>query len=488
MIVATIAATAGAHRPPESADGAPPVTPQVAVDARPNILLVVTDDQREGTVRPGIMPNTHRELVKGGFRFTNSFVTNPWCCPSRASILTGQYSHTNKVWTVGGRHGMEAWLPHESSTLATWLHQAGYRTGIVGKYLNEYGTTAIPAYQPPGWDTTAIMTNLVYSQNPGYFNYNLFENGTMVPYGADTVDYSTRVFTRKARRFVAPTSDGKPWFLYLAYTSPHGPPIADPMDADAAQGITYPMPTNVCEQDVSDKPAFVRNQAPCTITPQQYDDRMRNQQARMLTSVDRGLGLVLGDLKATGQMTNTLVVFLSDNGSLLGSHRFINGKELPYEESIRVPMMMRWDALGVAPRSVGGLALNIDLAPTITDAAGVSEHDPYDGTSLLPLLDGTSTDVRRDFLVEHLTSGPRDAGGPSYCGVRNKRFKYVEYSTGERELYDLATDPAELISRHKDPALQATETGLRNRMLQLCRPSPPDWTPPAGPVASAQIE
>src|SRR4029453_10920806 len=110
-----------------------------------------TDDQRGGTVTPAIMPNTYRELVQHGFRFNNSFVTNAWCCPSRASILTGQYSHTNGVWTVGGKYGVQAWLPHESSTLATWLQDAGYRTGIVGKYFNGYGTTAVPAYKSKGW-------------------------------------------------------------------------------------------------------------------------------------------------------------------------------------------------------------------------------------------------------------------------------------------------------------------------------------------------
>jgi arylsulfatase A-like enzyme len=138
---------------------------------------------------------------------------------------------------------------------------------------------------------------------------------------------------------------------------------------------------------------------------------------------------------------------------------------------------MRWDALGTSPRSIGGLALNIDLAPTITDAARVAQHNPYDGTSLLPLLNGTATSVRSDFLMEHLTTGPGDPGGPSYCAVRNTRFKYVEYSTGERELYNLVTDPAELRSRHADPALQSTMGQLRNRMLRLCQPSPPGWNP-----------
>src|SRR4051794_24542722 len=167
-------APGGADRPDGAPARAPDAVRQAAAAARPNVLLVVTDDQREGTVTPEIMPNMYRELVQRGFRFTNSFVTNSWCCPSRASILTGQYSHTNGVWTVGGQFGLKSWLPHESSTLATWLQGAGYRTGIVGKYFNGYGTPDIPAYKPPGWDTTAIVTDLIYTENPGYFDYNVF--------------------------------------------------------------------------------------------------------------------------------------------------------------------------------------------------------------------------------------------------------------------------------------------------------------------------
>ena len=451
-------------------------TQRAVAGRRPNVLLVVTDDQKQGTVTRRIMPHTHRALVRNGFRFTNGFVTNSWCCPSRASILTGQYSHNNGVWTVGGKFGMKAWFAHEDSTLATWLHRAGYRTGIVGKYFNEYGTPNIRAYRPRGWDRTAIMTNLIYSLNPGYFNYRLFEGGGLVRYGGRASDYSTRVFTRKARRFIAPRRGGTPWFLYLAYTSPHGPPIHDPKDGNAARGISFRRPANLCERDVSDKPRFVRRQPPCSYTREQYNKRMRGQQARMLKSVDRGLGQIYADLRATGQMRNTLILYISDNGSLMGSHR-VRGKELPYEESVRVPLLMRWDALRRAPRPIRAFALNIDLAPTITGAARVRRHNRYDGKSLIPLVKRPSATGRRAFLLEHLTTGRNDPGGPSYCAVRTRRFKYVQYSTGERELYDMVNDPGELTSRHRAPALRPTMRRLRHRMLELCRPSPPGWNP-----------
>lgn len=449
-----------------------------AAATRPNVLLIVTDDQidRPRTVTAQIMPNVYRELVQQGTRFTNAFVTNSWCCPSRASILSGQYSHTNGVWTVGGRYSLPAWRNHENSTLATWLHGAGYRTGLVGKYLNEYGATSGTTYIPPGWDDWRAIMNLNYQVNSGYYDYDLNENGQIVHYGSSSADYATRVFTRKAREFITPRGDGKPWFLYLATTSPHGPSIPDPLDSSAFPSFSVPKGPNICEADVSDKPLFIRQQPSCSISAGTYSQLVRNQQARMLLSVDRGIGQIIADLEASGQLGNTLIIFVSDNGSLIRAHR-VRGKELPYEESIRVPILARWDALGSAPSTLSQFTLNIDLAPTIVEAAGVSQHNPFDGRSLLPLLRGDTSGWRSDFLVEHLSTGTNDQGGPSYCSVRNSRWKFVQYATGERELYDLTNDPYELVSRDGQAAYRTTEDALHDRMLQLCNPPPPGWQP-----------
>ncbi len=447
-----------------------------ATPTRPNILLIVTDDQKMGTVTPEIMPNVYRELGRRGVTFDNSFVTNSWCCPSRASILTGQYSHTNGVWTSGGRLGLTAWHAHESNTLATWLHGFGYHTAIIGKYLNGYGTGAATTYAPPGWDTTDIIMNIDYHQHFGYYDYDLFQNGKIVHYGSQPADYSTRVFTRKARHFfAADPNDRYPKFAYLAYTSPHGPDITDPLDTNALPGFHVSKPPNVCEADVSDKPRFVRQHPACTETDAQYSRHLLGQ-VRMLRSVDRGLGALFSDLTSTGQIRNTIIVFISDNGWLLKAHRLV-GKELPYEESIRVPLLFRWDALGHAGQHRKRFALNIDLAPTITHAIGLRTHDAYDGRSLLPLIKRTTTSWRKDFLVEHMQGSADDPGGPSFCAVRNRRYLWAEYSTGEKELYDLVNDPWQLQNSAQVPALSTIRASMHQRLLGLCNPPPPDWTP-----------
>ena len=451
--------------------------PAIAAITRPNILVIVIDDQKDGSVTPQIMPNVYRALVQHGVTFENGFVTNSWCCPSRASILTGQYSHTNGVWTVGGPYALAAWRRHEQDTLATWLHGAGYRTGIFGKYMNHWGDSAATTYRPPGWDVTDIMMGLTYDHPQGYFNYDIYHNGQIEHYGSDPSDYSTRVLTGKVRAFFASDpADTRPKFAYLAYTAVHGRPTPDPIDAQAFPSFQVARPPNICEADVGDKPAFVRQQPSCSVSSTQYSSQYRSEQARMLVSVDRGLGRLFADLNRTGQMANTMIFYISDNGTLMGAHRMY-GKELPYEESVGVPMLFRWDALGVSGVVRTGLALNIDIAPTITAAVGLTTHDAYDGTSLLPLVRGTATSWRNDFLIEHLRSGSADPGGPSFCAVRSNRYLYAEYATGERELYDLSSDPWQLTNRAGSASLAGVRTDMHNRLLQLCRPSPPGWSP-----------
>lgn len=465
-----------AATPTEGSRASSEADPIASSTARPNVLLVVTDDQVAGTVTPDIMPNLYREMVLSGVQFTKGFVSNSWCCPSRASILSGQYSGNNGVWTTGGLWGLQAWRAHESSTVATWLRAAGYRTGIIGKYMNGFAFDPGTTYTPPGWDTTAIPMDLTYRDDTGYYNYDLWENGQVVHHGSQPADYSTRVFSQKARTFVAPSGDGRPWFLYLAYTAPHGPGGPDPLDTNAGTNVTFPMPPSVCEKDVSDKPAFIRKKPLCTITAAEYSTKMRDQQLRMLASVDRGLGQIFADLKASGQLGNTLVMFLSDNGHQMWQHR-VRVKELPYEESVRVPFLARWDALGASAKgNRQQLAVNIDIAPTIVAAAGVATHGPFDGKSLIPVFTDPNSQLRSEFLLEHKMLNSADQGGPSYCGVRDTRWKYVYYQTGERELYDLSADPYEMQSLHAQSGYQTRINTMHSRMLQLCKPPPPGWT------------
>jgi arylsulfatase A-like enzyme len=470
-IVATVlmCAAAGTIVPGHIPDRANAVVP-----SRPNILLIVTDDQKYGTVTPSIMPNVYRELSQRGVTFDNGFVSNSWCCPSRASILSGQYSGHNGVWTSGGALGLTAWRRHETTTLATWLHGAGYRTAIIGKYLNGYGARASMTYWPPGWDVTDIIMNIDYHGHDGYYDYDTFQNGKIVHYGSQPEDYSTRVFTQRARQFfAADPKDRYPKFAYLAYPSPHGPYTIDPLDTNSLTGFHTTMPPNVCEADVSDKPLWIRQQPACSETDNQYSTHLLGQ-LRMLQSVDRGLGQLFSDLTATGQIRNTIIIYISDNGWLLKAHR-MTGKELPYEESIRVPLLLRWDAIGHAGQHIPGFAMNIDLAPTITDATGITGHDAYDGVSLLPLITGAATSWRSDFLVEHMQLSDTDKGGPSFCAIRNQRYLWAEYSTGEKELYDLSNDPWQL-NNIASTATSQLRTTLHQRLTSLCNPPPPDMT------------
>jgi arylsulfatase A-like enzyme len=201
-------------------------------------------------------------------------------------------------------------------------------------------------------------------------------------------------------------------------------------------------------------------------------DAFRADQYRSLLGVDRALGRILDALERAGRLENTLIVFTSDNGILHGEHRWIK-KEAPYEEAIRVPLVMRWDAAEWTPGTElpGVLALNIDLAPTIADAAGVA-HPPTDGRSLLPILAGDRSSTRSDFLIEHMEG---ENPVPTFCAVRSERWTYVRYATGEEELYDLAADPFELENAAGAPSMRPVLEERRARLRTLCSPVPPGF-------------
>ena len=396
-------------------------------DERPNIVLIVADDQRWDSL--SAMPAVERLLVEGGVTFRNAFATTPSCCPARVSFLTGQYSHTTGVLdgsadnAPGGAPAFE-----DGTSLATWLDDAGYRTGMVGKYLNDYGK--LPAgYVPPGWDEWFALADR--APQIRYYDYRLNENGTLVPYGDDPADYSTRVLERKAVEFVQ--GDG-PFFLYLAPIAPHLPSEPDPADVAAAVSPWSP-PPSFDEADVSDKPGRV-------IPPVDRAEvaAIREDMLRSLRGVDRAVQAVEAAIDDAGRSDETYFIYTSDNGFLWGEHRR-TGKVWPYEESIRVPLVIRPPGNAPPTRVVDGLALNVDVAPTIVELAGVEAGLPMEGTSLVPLLTDPDRQMRDRFVIEFLGFAP---GVPPYIGLRTDRFVYVEYRGGARELYDLREDPYQL--------------------------------------------
>jgi N-acetylglucosamine-6-sulfatase len=411
------------------------------------------------------------QVADRGVTFGNAFVTTPLCAPSRASLLSGQYAHHHGVLTQVAPWG-GATKFHDASTLASWLHDAGYRTGLYGKYINDYEQQCPPTtatcYVPPGWDEWHAMIG------QGYYGYSMVDNGTITTYGTAPSDYSTDVLAAKAVDFIA-SAAGQPFFLYVAFHAPHQEKNFDPIPAPRHEhmydGIALWRPPSWDEDDISDKPSWYallpRADDPLgLLTYGSWGDYVRQRQLETLAAVDEAVDAMLRAVDATGDADNTIVVFTSDNGYLWGEHRYFFGKTIPQEESLRVPLVIRYPRLGTTPYVETHVALNIDLAPTLARLAGLVPPTNVDGVSLVPLLRHLASSWRDEFVVEAWT--PLSSPNPNYTGIRTPQWKYVSYpSASETELYDLSADPFELDSRAHDPAAAGTAAQLRSELDQL---------------------
>jgi N-acetylglucosamine-6-sulfatase len=434
---------------------------------RPNIVLILTDDMT--TAELADMPNVRSLIGSRGTTFSHGYVLNPLCCPSRATILTGRTSGQTGVWDNappdGGFQTFTA-LQDDRSDLPVWLHDAGYHTGIVGKYLNGY-TSDDTSYVAEGWDewhVLALGTGGADAEgNGGYYDYTTSDDGRSTTRGAAERDYSTTVLGNDAVRFVDSAPTSKPLFLLFAPRAPHRPATPEAKYAAApCPTSTAPRDPSYNEANVSDKPAYIR--ARPRVGRRDIDD-LAARRCRTLLSVDDQVARIMRALKRTGRLQNTLVVFMSDNGYELRQHRW-NGKTVPYEESLSVPIVARWDGRVPAGVTDARLVTNQEIAETFADAARTSA--PGAGG-----LDFLKPARRKDFLVEHQGNG---GTVPAYCGVHTSRYAYVLYDTGEEELYDLARDPWEVRNAAYDPRYASTRSRLRARALQLCVPRPPGWT------------
>jgi N-acetylglucosamine-6-sulfatase len=423
----------------------------------PNIVLILSDDQRWDTL--GDMPNVERDIVAHGVTFTNSFVTTSECCPSRASILSGQYSHTTGVIENFGPNSYPKF--DEQSNLAVWLQDAGYDTGLVGKYLNDY-TVYGNHHVPAGWSDWAAMDS---KPEEKYYDYTLNLNGRLVHYGSKPSDYSTDVLAHQAISFVRHAHG--PFFLDFAPIAPHLPALPDERDLETPLALPKPRP-NFDQRSLTDEPWHRLYRRQFTSGSISYlDHDIEGRQLRSLRELDRQVGALMAALKEKGVLDNTIVIYASDNGFLWGEHR-LGGKLWPYEESIRVPLVIRtpWD--DVWGTTNHDMALNIDYAPTIAALAGVTPQLPEDGRSLVPLLHGQSPPWRHQFMVEYLGQNRyRDGGPPPYQGIRTTRWLYVRYRNGWQELYDLKRDPYELTNLAPDPQYAGLEATLAARMRVL---------------------
>ena len=420
-------------------------------------MVVLTDDQRWDTL--WAMPNVRRELMARGVTFTNAFVSNPLCCPSRASILTGQYSHSTGMWQNRGRYGGFHRF-RDSSTLATWLNAGGYQTALIGKYLNGYDTT----YIPPGWNRWVAFAD---TEDPYdlYYDYLLNIDGRI---RRQRTGYSTNFLASQAVRYILTAR--QPFFLYFTPYAPHTPTEAAPGDRRAFAGLEPYRPPNYDESDVSDKPAWIRNLPRVRGELKRRLDGRRLGALRSLLAVDRAVGAVVQALRVTGRLENTVLIFMSDNGMIWGEHRW-RTKAAPYDESIRVPFVLRYDRVIGRPRRDDHLVVNVDIAPTIADIAGVPAPG-VEGRSLMPLLrQSGKKGWRSDFPIEYGPSGVIKV--PAYCGLRSRRFSYIRYATGEEELYDIVKDPYELSNLAGQPRTQGLLRELHRRLKEECRPPPP---------------
>lgn len=422
-------------------------------DDRPNLVLIVTDDQWAPSVDG--MPIVQRLLADHGVVFSNAFASTPLCCPARAGILTGQYSHhTGVASNVAPDGGVTAF--DDRSSLATWLQASGYQTSLVGKYLNGYGSLPSPGV-PPGWDDWHVTAT-----EPGrFFDYDLIENGRRVHHGSESKDYLTDVLRDRATAFIE-RADG-PFFLMFTPFAPHAPATPAPADAGSYASAPVYRPPSFNEPVAIDKPWSLAHPP---LMGQAIDqiDSLRRRALESLRSVDRAVDAIVEHLERAGVLDNTVIVFTSDNGFLFGEHRLF-GKTWAYEPSIRVPMIVRvpWRSTrAVEPRPV----LNIDLASTLAELAGVRPGLPQDGRSLLPLLRRRSVAWRTEVLIEWL--GERSAVHPQpYRAVRTDHWKLIVYQDGTRELYDLRDDGDELNSLALNPAYDAIEQDLLSRLGEL---------------------
>jgi N-acetylglucosamine-6-sulfatase len=435
-----------------------------APHARPDIVLILTDDQTLAEL--GHMATVRSELQGKGMTLRNGFVVNPLCCPSRTSILTGRYSHSTRVYRNGPPYGgFQTFGSQDRSTIATWLHDAGYATALVGKYLNGY---TLATYVPPGWDTWDAFSYI------GYYRFQLSRNGHAVGFEPRrATGYSTMVLGADAVRFIRSVPPSHPLFLYFAPNAPHLAATPEIKYQNALASLPPYRPQNFNEADVSDKPMWLRQTPPLTSSEVAENDLFVRHQLETLLSVDDQIRNILTALQETGRLSNTFILFASDNGLENGAHR-LQHKGVPYEESIHVPMVVRYDPLTRLHPSTSDLfALNVDVAPTFAALAGIRAPGA-EGTSLMPVLENDAAGWRTEFVIEHMEQDPGKEA-PTFCAVRTARYKYVEYTSGEIELYDLSVDPNELHNVAGSPELAAIQAKLRADDARLCSPRPPGW-------------
>jgi arylsulfatase A-like enzyme len=414
-----------------------------------NVVMVLTDDLAMNLVQ--YMPNV-QALAKQGTTFANYSVTDSLCCPSRSSMFSGRFPHDTGVFTNSGSDGGFDTFHgrgEEQSTFATDLQAAGYRTAMMGKYLNGY----LPKdkYVPPGWNEWDVAGN-------GYpeYNYNLLENGQVKHYGQQ---YLTDVLSTKATGFIdGSVRAGKPFMIEVATFAPHAPYTPDAPDKDKFPGLKAPR-TAAYDKLPANAPAWLASRAPLTTAEQAQIDTAFRKRVQAVQSVDRMIGSIRATLQKEGVAGDTVVVFTSDNGYHMGEYRLDPGKQTAFDTDIHVPLIMAGPGVQTGA-TVTQPAENIDLRPTYDAIAGASTPSDVDGRSLVSLMAGSAPGSwRTAALIEH--HGPdvnksdpdypaKNSGNPTtYNAIRTLDYTYVEYADGSKEYYDRTSDPDELDNTYR---------------------------------------
>jgi arylsulfatase A-like enzyme len=514
-VAAALALAVSAQARPVSADR----------DGRPNMLVVMTDDMSAADLK--LMPSVQRLLGDKGTTFADAIDSFPLCCPARATFITGQYAHNHGVkgnFAPYGWYGMK----DRKNILPAWLQQAGYRTALIGKWLNGYGALDAHGEVPHGFD---IWRGLLDVSAYDYFNFVMNRDGKLRSWGdADfarklvefaiievddqpdslasvfakleevfgprpysywgsesTNDYSPDVTGKVTENLVkAERKSKRPFFIWWAPAAPHredvsttlmGRPGPDPRPApryaEKSKGYTLPRPPNFNEADIADKSSNFQNKVP-SLTDAQIAQLQLDYEGRAgsMLAVDDHVAKLVKILRQTDQLDNTTIVFVSDNGWLQGEHRIPGDKFLPYEESLRVPLVIRGPGVPKG-QTVHGQVSNIDFAPTLIDIADANAGRTMDGVSLLPTIRDPKKRPDRALEIEALVplfSGDFPVMGYDrpYTGVRTDRYTYVVWTdTGEKELYDRNADPYELDNVAGDPAFASIEAKLAVKLTKL---------------------
>ncbi len=463
-IAAALFVTACQSRQPVEPDRPGEVSAPITVSNGPNIVFITTDDQALIDLR--WMPLTRQQLGDQGVTFENFIAPHPLCCPARAQILTGQYAQNNGVHNNHGERGGYASLKDPERTLPVWLRDVGYQTSFLGKYINGYHPGR---GVPPGWDHWDATVRLGYRRFLQYDGRNV----TRPP------SYHTDYLAKHSEDEIAAlAAKDEPFFLWTSFYAPHGicslaqeagcatPPPVEERFANKFADVRAPFldKPSFNEDDVSDKPKAVIRRGRVDPAAAQH---LFLQRIRSLASVDRAVARIVTAVRDAGELDNTVIAFTSDNGFLFGEHRY-QGKTLAYEESLRVPLLIRGP--GIEPGSVREhTTAMIDLAPTFADLAGADPQVEVDGESLIGLVRDPEPGADRTLLVQAGIRGPDPSGLVwEYRGVRTDRYTFIYWlKTGFVELYDRERDPFQLGNVADDPGYAEIQAELADRTRSL---------------------